>query len=845
MSYTINGIGTHIYGKENVLTRQDRCTQCGAFGPVSSYDATNYFVVLFIPLIPIGKLRVLDHCPACDRWRQMPRRKWEQAKEEALQAALDGMKADPGSPEAVTEALATATTFQDEGVLLQFGQVAKNFRDNFDVQSMHAATLSYFGRTDESIEAYENALAVKDEPELREQLAVEQMQAGRPDDAEPNLAHIWEGDASKASYAIVQAEAYQTLGDHESAMARIDRVEETWPEVAAAADFKKFRKEAEKLQKKGQPRKVASLQAASTKSGSSVAKWIGPGIAAALFALYLFVAFKRGADREIVLVSGLGIPYSANVAGVDYELEPYGTERIHVSEGEIPVSMSVNGHSGETETISVKTSFFGRPFSSPLFVINPDRTALIEESEIIYSDRNDFGNEEEPNYALHFGDTFYHFSGIEYPFETPPGQIETKSKSAIHKDVVDNVSFQGMSDIDLYNAVYGRLDDEQQTDFLKRRLGFGDVNDVLLGMLEEHIGSESMLPLLKPHLKKRPVDVAIHRVYQNATEEVEPDKPLTQEYEDLLNTDSTNPDLMYLAARAQVDNWQRRENLLKEAARGVSPSMFAISSLAFQHLSEGNFAKGLPLARRATETDPQSASFKVAYCETLQGLGRYDDALQNMVQGDNSSPLSNLQTLAVELPILAAAERRDRAEARLKSVINPLKRQYPGPMVDALAGSLYSTMQYAFGDVEAMRNSAAESTDVPFYIHIELDQLDDASQIVLEMEEPNSESELSMYLAAQLAGNKSMAQSHLDRAISTLGHGTADARLIANALESGDGDIELLVRVPEYPKSKRIMMAALAYRIPAERQRLLDLANRLNYNRSHPYRLLKRIAEKK
>lgn len=45
-TYTVNGIGTKIYGGK------DPCQECGAT------IQTKFFVVLFIPLIPLGKYRM-------------------------------------------------------------------------------------------------------------------------------------------------------------------------------------------------------------------------------------------------------------------------------------------------------------------------------------------------------------------------------------------------------------------------------------------------------------------------------------------------------------------------------------------------------------------------------------------------------------------------------------------------------------------------------------------------------------------------------------------------------------------------------------------------------------------
>ena len=66
MPTTYNGIGTHYYGKRNLEVENAQCEFCDNYGALESYETGLYFVVLFIPLIPLGRKQILDQCMQVD-----------------------------------------------------------------------------------------------------------------------------------------------------------------------------------------------------------------------------------------------------------------------------------------------------------------------------------------------------------------------------------------------------------------------------------------------------------------------------------------------------------------------------------------------------------------------------------------------------------------------------------------------------------------------------------------------------------------------------------------------------------------------------------------------------------
>src|SRR5258705_10681452 len=101
MPTTYNGIGTHYYGKKNVTKRPGPCPHCGRAVELVSYDTRLWFVVVFIPLIPLGRKRIVDKCPSCTRHFAVDADKWETSKQLEVSGAEDKFRASPTPENAI------------------------------------------------------------------------------------------------------------------------------------------------------------------------------------------------------------------------------------------------------------------------------------------------------------------------------------------------------------------------------------------------------------------------------------------------------------------------------------------------------------------------------------------------------------------------------------------------------------------------------------------------------------------------------------------------------------------------------------------------------------------------
>src|SRR5262245_56351298 len=114
MPTVVNGIGTWYYGRDRVHTIRGVCDFCHAICDLTSYDTTLYFVVFFVPVIPLSKKRILEQCGSCQKHRVLSHKDWEAAKAKDSAAVLEKLQADPDDREAILHALALAMTYQDQ-----------------------------------------------------------------------------------------------------------------------------------------------------------------------------------------------------------------------------------------------------------------------------------------------------------------------------------------------------------------------------------------------------------------------------------------------------------------------------------------------------------------------------------------------------------------------------------------------------------------------------------------------------------------------------------------------------------------------------------------------------------
>jgi tetratricopeptide (TPR) repeat protein len=343
MPTVVNGIGTWYYGKSRVFRRHGVCSTCGTINTLTSYDTTLFFVFIFVPLIPLGRKRVIQQCSACQQHRVAPLDKWERDKERVFAELNETLQSGQDPDAALVEALGAASGFEDQNLFDQVAAVAARRTDRADVQAELGAGYAYFARWGGAETAFRAALAREDRTEWRDTLAKVLLQQGKPDDAAPLITPILDvRDANRAWLIYLLVEAYQAQGRHREALDLIDARERAFPESAADRDCQKQRKISQKHEATGKPVRAAVLAAStdagyreSSGFGPRFARWIGPAIAVGLAVWYLVAAWYIGTNRTVYLVNGAAKPYTVAINDRPVRLEPHTPTPVAVAEGEV------------------------------------------------------------------------------------------------------------------------------------------------------------------------------------------------------------------------------------------------------------------------------------------------------------------------------------------------------------------------------------------------------------------------------------------------------------------------------------------------------------------------------
>src|SRR5205823_1395355 len=148
--------------------------------------------------------------------------------------------------------------------------------------------------------------------------------------------------------------------------------------------------------------------------------------------------------------------------------------------------------------------------------INPDRLALVEREETVYSDMV-----VQPDHPpeVRTGQLLHTFPDSDYEFQEFPPEIQSKSKR-VTKTRVGLVPAAGPQERLLH--ALGALPPDQVPGYLKRVVQVEPDDAFALQFLARLLPPAEAIDFLRPRLADRPVRVEWHRVYQSLVELADP-----------------------------------------------------------------------------------------------------------------------------------------------------------------------------------------------------------------------------------------------------------------------------------------------------------------------------------
>ncbi|MGE0713449.1 MAG: hypothetical protein AB7N76_36190 [Planctomycetota bacterium] len=838
MPRTVNGVGTWYYGKVNRFTRRGTCDLCGAYTELRSYDTTLYFVLFFVPLIPLRGVRVLDECRACERHSAVKLKEWRRSKAEALAELEAALAADPGNVDAARALAAVFLQHQDEqGFLAELPRLERLLKGSAEGLELLGMGHAVFGRRAEASSFFQRALALEDTPERRQRLVASLALQRRAREAREALGPLPDPpDPEQAGLLEFLIESAQAAGEHAYALELVGELAARFPEHDVAA----LRRTSEKREEGDRVRNVAydpPPREVDEPGRARAARLIGPGIAACLFLLYVGAAYREGQARTVYLLNGTRRPYTVELAGRRQTLPPSVPVKVTLAEGELRWKL-VEGEVALTEEgCRLETSFWSRPVTDETFVLNPDGCALLLEETAVYSSRGDAPGDPP---TLHANQTLFAFTGIDHVFAEFPRTLKAEKGSTLRRVRLGLALPPEASTMRAAGQVYAMLGEDACLSWLERELRADPGQDEALDAYSAVASTERALELIRPHLAKRPVEVDWHRAYQTVRELRFPNFDLTKEYRALV-AEREDPEHLYLLARVLRDT-EEAERLLRRAAGGAQPSANAQFSLSYLCLAQGRLGDALDAAREALRRDVR-ARFRDQEEEVLLAVGRGAE-LRDRARAALREHPQDLQLAERVVLLLAATGQEDEVTPTIQSF---LAAPQPEWSPEVARPRLEAQRAYGLGDLTryaAVCDQLASQGGGPaleFRAALARRELAQARDALARVERPDLHDVLALVVLAGKLGDASARDAALGLS-DRVGPMRAETRELLAALRREEApDLEVALRACVHPTTKRLLLVALGQRFPAARERLFTLARKLDYAPDFPHCLVREV----
>ncbi len=827
MPHVVNGIGTWYYGKRNKLTVNGTCESCNRTAELTSYDTTLFFTILFIPVIPLAKKRVLNQCGACSKHRVLRLRDWEKAKMMDAGDLLDQLDQDRHNRKVALAAAQFAIAYQDEPFLLSvIDSMQGSLANDAELQRKIGAGFVYFSNWPEAEQAYRKAIEVEDRPEDREWLGWSLLKQDRPEEAIPYLQHIiTERKSDVAGHIYYLAAGFQAQGDHARALEVMDARDDAFPQWASGKEYRKQRKISERNH--GSAKRIPSKILADKRSGYQRGGWsfnfaqlIPVAIISALIIAYFGAAFAKGAARTVFLVNGTNVVYSVSIGGKSYKLIPGMPTRAKVPEGDVAVTFDDAKPGLDAVQMHIETPFWTRPFDNFTFIINPDRSAILLKQTVTYGVAPPSGPPE-----VLFGTPTYSITGMNYVFEEFPAKMKVEKNSHVTKTrVIQAPIFDDPAEV--VELLTERVPQQEQFKFCARYLAIDPGNTWLLGYVVQMLPEKDALAFLETRLDTKPILVEWHRAYQTLMERVHPETDLRPRYQKLVNDTQRDPNAIYLLGRTEPD-FDESDRLYREADNAKVASSYPAAGIGSRALAEGKFKDAVKSFQKSLKSAPKVFMIDRNYREALLA-DRDFDTLIPILRSEANVPDKHIPAM-LEMA-RAEAVRGNTAEAR-KAVDDVTKAIPNDPRAEDSKKALKALLSCYLND-EPGYLAAFDSKESTLEAALLKGDIAGAADRIVKSRGDETARIGLVYLAASRAGKKELAEKQWTSLLERLGKGARDERIFADLLSGKTPNTKRLAeRLPISTATKRVLLTVLAQRQPSQAKELLDLAARLNYHR--------------
>jgi tetratricopeptide (TPR) repeat protein len=837
MPATINGIGTRYSGKRDLQVEDGICGSCGKTARLSSYDTRLWFCVLFVPVIPLGRKRVLAECSRCRRHRVMPLDKYHEFQQETLtQLEADWRRDRTDLDKAIAYNSALREFGRADEASSHLAELLRTFADDARAQFYAGAVCEATGREEEARRFFALAFQIDPTfPPARRARALQMIQEGSLDQASTLLSPSSLAPEETDPALLFQlAEGYRERGDHVNALAVDQRLVRDFPGIDQGKEFRRAVKRSEK-----------ALASPGTILAQRRLPWGRLVTAAALVLLLvgggLGYNLYRQRHHQVHIVNGYPGPVTVSID--DDELAFAGTGRQVVAVGEGSHRVVASGAIEDEVDFAIEGTFWSRFGADPVYLVNLRGLAVVLQEDVTYSATP--RDSADPQLRFLAGEPFAVVPDVDYAFVELPEEIDLpSSSSAVQKRHLDLL--EGGPEL-LSGWVAAEGGPETGLAYVEAWLDVAPSD--LLALTYSSIAARAgetrrAVERLRSGLTLEPPNVDWHRAYQQAAQ-VEDLAALKTEYARYLSAAPGDPDLLYLCGRIEPDP-ALALSYYDRALSAAPQHPFALRASAYTLSSLGRFRGAAELLQSSIDLGEADAEVVDSYLDAAIAAGD-DDAVRNVIearllaQGEDFGWDDASRLALVELRAGEQEKAHDLAARLTQAEDDPFH-----PWIE-------SQLLYAENDIGALRELIRRD-DFPypwrdqmeFWVAVESNDLRAANQALRQMDAATSDglNELVASLLFARAGMADAAEEWGAAGLENLGRSRPEVavaqELLAGELPLSRAAVDLLAVEPRY---KAPILTLLALEFVDDRDWLLAEAGRFNYLPRFPYHFLRSFTE--
>lgn len=551
--------------------------------------------------------------------------------------------------------------------------------------------------------------------------------------------------------------------------------------------------------------------------------------------------FYKTQTLTVVLASGLDRPYSVVLNGETHTLAPNSEEILTMPEGEftledVPGSDVVGGR----QTFDFSRPFFDHLGSENVAVINPDRVAVLLDSEVpYYKDGTPIPEDEVPGFEIFVSQISYSIPKPDYVIVDAAKHIDDMPSGTIRlvKHRLSHVADPDLASI--FNVLNERRGHPAVRDYIML-LGKHRTDDVFLSAALSTLKPEEIEAFFQLHLAERPVQVEWHRYYQTWRTMNSPDDDIVAEYRAYLQAEPGDGALCYLLGRQVADRAEQSE-LWKKALNAETPCFYAYNALGFDAMAEGRFEEALAYYDESIKAGVSNRGLVLHRRETLLATGKIPELLAEIADEEKAKPFDlalveeqMIATYAAGSDIGEAVKLKGAYLARYKAVHPPAEY-----LADAEA-FLEATIAYLEGDMPTYAANVSRFQG-PFYQFRSAMASGDpaaATTLLAESKHGDADAQLLLYLLILRSGDTQAAEPYFIAAHDVMSKRGAYYDQVANALTAERPDPGVICAAHIDIDSKRILLTALGVRYPDDRDVYFAAARKFDFNPQFPHQFL-------